>query len=225
MSDFRLPSDKERTVIVGRTGSGKTVAGIWHLSKRDYLNSPWVLFDYKGDELIEQLPITEIPMNKLKPPENAGLYVVRPLAEVDDAAVENFLWAIKNRGNTGIYIDEGYMLPGGGRSMAYRAIQTQGRSLKIPTITLSQRPVWMDRFVFSEADFYQVFHLNDKRDRKTIGSFMPDEASNAQLPEFWSHYYDVKKNNLFALKPVPHGDALVSTFIPPEPPRRGLFSI
>lgn len=221
---MKLPNEKQRTVIVGRTGSGKTVAGIWHLSKRDYQTMPWVIFDYKGDELISGLPTREIPIKKLKAPDEPGLYVVRPMADRDDDAVENFLWGIKHRGYTGIYVDEGYMLPGNGRSIAYRAIQTQGRSLRIPTITLSQRPVWMDRFVFSEADFYQVFHLNDKRDKATIKSFMPENTGEL-LPKFHSYYYDVSENDLCVLSPVPSGQHLLGTFRPPERPKRGLFNI
>lgn len=215
---MRIPNEKQRTVICGRTGSGKTVAGVWHLSQRNYLQMPWVIFDYKGDDLIGQLPTTEISIKKLAPPKEPGLYIVRPMAEVDDDAIEDFLWAIKNKGNTGIYVDEGYMLPGGGRSTAYRAIQTQGRSLKIPTITLSQRPVWMDRFVFSEADFYQIFHLNDKRDKQTIKSFMPENTGD-NLPEYHSYYYDVSKNDLCILRPVPTGEQIVATFKPPEKKR------
>lgn len=215
---MRLPNEKQRTVIIGRTGSGKTVAGVWHLSQRNWDEMPWIIFDYKGDELIASFDPTEIDIDG-KLPTEPGLYVVRPLADVDDEAVEKFLWAIKNRGNIGIYIDEGYMLPNNGKSIAMRAIQTQGRSLRIPTIILSQRPVWMDRFIFSEADFYQVFHLNDKRDRRTIGSFMPAEA-NKNLPEFHSYYYDVGKDQLVILGPVPTGEDLVAGMRPEKPKTR-----
>lgn len=217
---IRIPNESQRTVIVGRTGSGKTVAGVWHLSLRNHDRMPWIIFDYKGDSLISQLPTTEIK-NTRKIPTDPGLYVIHPLADVDDDMVEDFLWNIKNRGHCGIYIDEGYMLPNSGRSIAYRAIQTQGRSLKIPTITLSQRPVWMDRFVFSEADFYQVFHLNDKRDQKTIKSFMPDETEK-RLEEYHSYYYDVGKDNLAILRPVPTGEQIIQKFAPKK--KRGLFN-
>ena len=43
-------------------------------------------------------------------------------------------------------------------------------------ITLSQRPVWLDPFILSEAEYYQVFRLNHKNDRKKVEEFIPDNS-------------------------------------------------
>lgn len=207
-----FPKPNDRTVILGRTGSGKTVAAVWHLSNADFFRKPWIVFDYKGDGLIAKIPTTPLDVNNLRVPSEPGIYRIQPLAVVDDDKIESFLWEVLRRGNVGLYVDEGYMLPNNGRSMAYRAIQTQGRSKNIGTITLSQRPVWVDRFILSEADFYQVFHLNDKRDRQTIGSFLPENYGDLLAP-FHSAYYDVKKNDFVTMLPVDL-DGIVSRFSP-----------
>jgi hypothetical protein len=207
---MRLPDDSHRLTILGATGSGKTVAGIWHLSKRNYRRMPWIIMDFKRDKLINRLPYTEIgPPYKL--PKKPGLYVVRPHM-TEDEAMEDLLWRIRYAGNVGLYVDEGYMLPFDGKSDAFNAILTQGRSLNIPTIVLSQRPVWLSRFVLTEASFLQVFWLNDVRDRKTLTGIMPKEVLD-RLPRFNSWYYDVSGDEMVALAPVPNEDQIVASFV------------
>jgi DNA helicase HerA-like ATPase len=210
---FALPTDNQRITIIGSTGSGKTRAGFWNLAYRSYDKMPWIVFDFKGEELFSRLEdmglATEI-LIKNNPPKKPGVYIIRPLlrTEEDRAAINDYLWKIWKNGKTGIFIDEGYMLA---RSLAYRQIQTQGRSLKIPTITLSQRPKWMDIFVFSEADFIQVFRLNFPEDRKTAKTFVNFDL-DFRLPDFYSVYYNVSKDKAQILTPVPSDDEILSIF-------------
>lgn len=221
---IRLPDDSKRLYIIGRTGSGKTVAGVWHLSQRSWRIMPWVIIDYKGDELIGRLPTTEIKKGKkgYEIPKGPGLYVIRPVAGVDDDLVEDFLWKVKYHGKIGVYIDEGYMLPEKSRSPAFVALLTQGRSLKTPVIILSQRPVWLSRFVITESEFIQTYWLNDKRDRDTLKAVIPNGVDE-RLPEYHSWYYDVGKDKLDHIGPVPHPDEILKKFDPPK--RTRLFAI
>jgi hypothetical protein len=96
MCEFRLPDTQKRLAVVGSTGSGKTFAGIWHLSIADF-SIPWIIFDFKNDGLIGELGATEISIAG-RAPKKAGLYVVRPLPEIDDAAITNFLWQVWRNG-------------------------------------------------------------------------------------------------------------------------------
>lgn len=206
---MRLPNNKQRLLILGRTGSGKTVAGIWHLSKRNYNEMPWIIFNQKGDELIDSIPgTTELSLTD-KIPDYPGIYIVRPIPDMDDDALDDLVQRCWAKGHVGLYFDEGYMIPGNSRGI--RLVQTQGRSLRVPTIILSQRPVWLDRFIFSEADFIQRFHLNDKRDMKPIAAFMP-EAATQELGEYHSWYFDVGKAQLNALAPVPDEATILNSF-------------
>lgn len=212
MAAPRLPGNSHRLSIIGRTGTGKTQAGLWHLSLREFRKFPWVMCDAKGDELIND--IADIPgVEQIKftdTPGKAGLYHLRgtpPMFKGD--AMEAFLWRIHKRSNCGLFFDEGYVLDP--RSDALNSIYTQGRSLHIPTITLSQRPAWLSAFTFSEADFIQSFDLNRKEDQKRVEEFAPFDMKN-RLPDFHSRWYDIGRNDVREFSPVPPRDIILENF-------------
>lgn len=204
---FTLPNDKQKSVIVGKTGSGKTVAGIWQLSKRSWDRMPWVILDTKRDELINAIPGTEEISIYDSIPTKPGLYIAHPLPD-ELEAMENFQWKLWEKEHVGIFIDEGYMI---GKSKAFNALLTQGRSKIIPMIILSQRPVWISRFVMSETDFVQAFWLNDERDRDTVGGFLPADM-HRRLPPYHSVWYDVGADKVTILGPTPNSKAILESF-------------
>lgn len=214
MSDApRLPGNNDRTVVVGRTGTGKTVAGAWLLSLKDFNgNIPWYVFNTKGDELLNE--IQRITGQKNARFDDAiaksGIHFLRPLPhEMQSDMCERFLWNVHKRGRVGLFFDEGYMLDK--FSKALQAIYTQGRSLRIPTITLSQKPKYLTPFTWSEADYFMVFHLNDANDRKRVEEFMPADLDR-RLPPRHSLWYDVGRHTVTEFRPVPAPDRILETF-------------
>lgn len=205
---MNFPGDEDRITIVGATGSGKTVAGMWHLSRRDLSSKPWFIYDFKREELINSVESAEHVDMASPLPERPGLYIVHPHPG-QEALVEDHMFRIWERENIGVYIDEGYMI--GNNSAAFRALLTQGRSKHIPMIINSQRPVYMDRFVWSESQYYQVFRLQHNDDIKSAQKFIPRDIS-ARIPRYHSYYYDVVNDRLVILKPVPDADAILDTF-------------
>jgi len=206
---FELPKRDQRLAVVGSTGSGKTTAGLWHLAQSDLNHRPWFIFDFKRDPMIAKLEAQELPLNG-RISKEPGLYVFRPIPQKDDEVVRDILWAIWAQENCGVYTDEGYMLASErNKNPALNALLTQGRSKHIQMITLSQRPAWMSRFVFSEADFFQVFRLNDKRDYETVQSMCGIDIKS-RLPSYWSHWYDVAQDAGVALKPVPRQAEIIN---------------
>ena len=205
---MRLPDLTQRIAIVGRTGSGKTQAGVWHLSQKDFNRHKWLIFDFKNDELINSIEgVHELSVGEA--PKRSGLYITHPTPK-DEDDVEKAMWKIWENENTGVFVDEGYMI--GNRSPAMNALLTQGRSKRIPMIVLSQRPAWMSRFVFSEADFYQVFGLADEEDHKRVRQFIPNYKRGIQLPRYHSIYHDVSEYDTVLLTPVPERDAILDAF-------------
>jgi len=204
---FRLPGPRDRLAIIGRTGSGKTHFAAWALSLANWPRQPWVIIDYKRDELLRDLPVEQLAVEPRRLPHDPGLYIVHPRPD-EELKVEKLLWRIWERGRTGLYVDEGHILPDAG---GLQAILTQGRSKYIPVIVLTQRPKWLNRFVFSEADYYALFHLNDKRDKQTVGEFLPEQA-RYPLPPRNAWYYDVAHDELVHLLPVPDRAAILANY-------------
>lgn len=206
---FRLPKIDQRVTIVGRTGSGKTVFGAWLLSVAPFHRIPYVVVDYKGDELLNSIErIQEIDLGEV--PRKAGLYIVRPRID-EGEAMETWLWKVWERERIGLYFDEAYMLPNSGYTQkrgALAAIMTQGRSKRIPAISLVQRPSQINLFTFSEADYYAVFHLNRWDDKKTVEKFAEQLSAKtiSGLQKYHSRWYDVGEDRSFLMRPAPSPD-------------------
>jgi hypothetical protein len=201
-----FPNDTQRLMIVGATGSGKTQAAQWHLSNRSIDEIPWVIYNTKSDASIDSIPwAQEIEIGQL--PRDPGVYIVKPLPHEQDA-LEAHQWGVWNKGSMGVYVDEGYAM--GNKNDAFRALLTQGRSRRIPMIVLSQRPVWLDRFAFTEAEFYQVFRLQHAKDRAAMEDLIP--ADLGSVPQYHSTYYDAVGHKLYRFAPVPRIEIIHATF-------------
>lgn len=207
---FEFPRPNDRTTVLGRTGSGKTQFATWLLSQSDFHQKPWIIVDYKGDELLNAVDrIKEINLTD-KIPEAPGIYIVHPDPE-DDDEIEKFLRNIWRAENTGVYFDELYMIPDRG---AFRALLTQGRSKNIPVISLSQRPAWVSKFAFTEAEHISIFHLQHKDDRVRVSQFVPDDKGldlKKRLPDFHSRWYSLRADHIYHFAPVPDAQTIVDT--------------
>lgn len=210
---FRWPHTDEHCAVLGCTGSGKTTLASYILSKSPFDRMPFIAVDMKGDDLLAQIEhMPELGLNE-KIPSEPGLYVVRPLPS-EDEAIENWLGKVWAKGNTGLYIDEAYLLPD---KKWVRNILAQGRSLRIPTIFASQRPVDIPRSIFTEASHVAVFRLNDERDKKTVREFTPKGMLDIRLPDYHCAWYSPKWQSAddltpwFVLSPVPTADKIVES--------------
>lgn len=213
---FAWPRDDERTLVLGDTGSGKTQMAAFLLSLQNFKRKPWVIVDYKGDDLLGALERTrEIDLHEV--PKKPGLYIVRPLPTQDDD-VENWLWKIWERENIGLYADEGALIPNAAtKESAWATIAITGRSKRIPTITLSQRPTGISRYTVSQSSHVVMFNINDERDIDTATSIVPRDfptwlppefSAQGHLPEYHSRWYTVANRGRFVLRPVPDAAAI-----------------
>lgn len=204
MAEFVLPGAEDRTVVIGQTGSGKTIAGAWLLSRQRFDKRPWVCLDFKRETLWDQ--VGDPPMRPLKlgsMPGKRGLYRM-PVDPDDDERLEAWFWNVWRRGNVGIFADEASLI---NSKAAFKAILRQGRSLRIPVIACTQRPVDCEREIFTEAQYRMCFGVEDMaRDYPVIkGLFGRNDLRDdlARLKRHWSLWYDAKQRSLTTLRPVP----------------------
>jgi hypothetical protein len=199
-SRFRFPGGDNRTTVLGATGTGKSTCGTWLLAHQRLDKRPWVIIDFKREVIFDHVgfpPIVEMKLDD-RPPKKPGLYLVSPRPGQGEQ-LEDFLWRLWEKENVGIYVDEAALMPSGD---AFPAILQQGRSKHIPVIACSQRPVNVARGLFSEASFFCVYRMLDKRDYKTIEGFTPADMGEP-LPRYHWHWYDVERDTLLDMAPVP----------------------
>lgn len=217
---FELPREDEHMLIVGRNGTGKTQAGLHWLSKRSLSVKPWFVLDYKREETLADIPRARyVDFNET--PSQPGLYILQsgPDPDLQDAteAWLRRIWQKMIDGDpSGVFIDEGYMLPP--RSAAFSALLTQGRSKRNPVMMLSQRPVRVDRTAISEASHVIAFDLNDKRDHKSLEETVPNGLMSIDVPPWHSRWYSVKKNKVWIVKPVPEAGEIIDEINSQLPP-------
>jgi hypothetical protein len=218
MTAFFLPDDSQHITLIGKNGSGKTRAAVWHLAQKDLANSQWIVINHKREELINRVPgAVFLQMNEFPKVGEPGIYIYQPRAEIDDDIVTAILWQVYDRERIGVYIDECTMI--NPRNPALNSLYTQGRSKRTPVITLSQRPSRISRYAVSEATFHQVFQLTDRRDRQTIQEYIPANLDEFMLPQngnprilrpYHSIYFNTYDDEPVIMAPVPDDDTILA---------------
>lgn len=204
----------QRGIVIGQTGSGKTVGAIWHMQHVPV--TPIVIMDTKGEPAFDKIGVDEetqvyesladFEKEWFKKRRQPVYSIVRPdMSEIaEPAAMDETLFRMVQSGRGHfLYIDEAYQWHVQGRAGAgLTGILTRGRSKGITTLLSTQRPAWLSRFCFTEAQKMYIYRLNDKRDAKTIGEYVPDFAEKPIAKRFEWYYYDTLEGELKMYSPV-----------------------
>ena len=207
------PNATNRTAIIGRTGSGKTQFSIWFLGTQ--MLGPWrgmpvTIIDPKHSKFIAKLDAEEIRVTR-KPPTEPGLYVIRPLPGDDDEALKEYMLNVWHQENHGMYFDE--ILDLGPRNKGFRRLLSQGREKRCPMIYCTQRPSWVDRYAFSEAEYIGVFDLSLDDDAITANKFAPGYRY-ADLQDYQCYWYSVQDKAATILAPCPPEGVILARYYP-----------
>lgn len=204
-----LPQLGERALVVGQTGSGKSVFEKWLLEHHD--NSPIVIYDTKIEPKFDSLKASHIvssvaQANEAIDDDTVDYVIFRPSISVsgDPQALDNLLlYHYHNWNNVSCFIDELYPFVNAGRAgEGLRALLTRGRSRAITTVMCSQRPKWVSLFAITEAQKYYIFRLVQRRDRQALEEVIPDFSDLPVPPKYHFYFFEHGMEKAKLYKPI-----------------------
>lgn len=208
---MELPSIEpgDRALIAGRTGSGKSTVACWLMT---HSAQHWIIFNPKHTAAYKKLH-DSVVLKKYEPRRLLALskkhrFVVlnfsgfEASAEFMDAVLE---WLHKTVKNVGVCIDELYTFhsTGGRAGDGLISWLTRGRELRQSYLGLAQRPAWISRFCFSEADYIGAMDLVLPDDRKTMRDMTGQFAFQDRVTGYRWLWYQVDTDRLSLYGPVP----------------------
>lgn len=162
----------KHTLIVGKTQSGKTtlvetlVAGY----RRDYPNDAVIIINHKNEKSWERLLKSVVKTPRYRP----GMIVNWSVLKRQNDDLEDFLDDVWEHGRKGkkalVVIDEGMSIPQ--NSSAIATLYTQGASLGVTMIMLTQRPVAVSLAAVTQSSHIVIFNLMGKSDLDRLDSYM-----------------------------------------------------
>lgn len=208
MSQLPAISPGKRAIAAGRTGAGKSSLAQWLL-----LNSPghWLILNPKWTKAFDNLPdakvIEGIELGKIKKSLSENRFtIVNPYPAQSSPETLDMLiqWLHESYTDIGLCIDESYAVHNGYKAgPGLTGWLTRGRELKQSLLALTQRPAWLSKFLFSEADYICGMALNLEDDRKRMFEFTGRQYFKQKIPEYQWLWYDVAKDDLTLYPPVP----------------------
>lgn len=164
----------ERLAIAGRTGTGKSVLACYFACRS--ASTPWIVLNPKGTKAYESLGcevLETVDLQRIEKLLRAGRWIdLRPpvMESADPQKLDDVVLNLQmNFRGFGLIIDELYTLHRNGQAgPGLSGLLTRGRELQQSVIMCTQRPRWVSRFVFSEAEKFAVLDLNLGEDRKAV---------------------------------------------------------
>ncbi len=203
MSRYPRIEPGERMSIAGRTGSGKTTLASWMVRR-----SPgfWIVLNQKGDAALSRLgPNLSMDTWELALEKGNKFAVIQPEPDKTIDEIDGWIYDLsENWENIGLFVDELYYLTSNSRAgPGLTGWLTRGRSRRQSFIGLTQRPVWVSKFVFSESDYLVEMSLALKDDRKRLYEMSGMPQMLEKLPPRYWRCYAQGADDLVTFGPVP----------------------
>src|SRR5574337_1110818 len=176
----------KRVVLAGRTGSGKSTLACWLMRHSDVR---WLILNPKAtgayDNLDDCERVNGIDPRGITRAIERSRYVnivpnyVESTPEGMDALIE---WIHHSFDGVGLCADELYTLHEQRHASAeLTTYLTQNHERGQSFLEQTQRPAWISRFIFSEANYISEMALNLLDDRKRMFQFIGHEIGRAHV--------------------------------------------
>jgi energy-coupling factor transporter ATP-binding protein EcfA2 len=186
-----IPPKGSRTILCGKTGSGKSRLARELLnglrSRTVVVIDPKGTFDYPGEVAESPSEINDIIKTR-----RGGNILYRP--GIDYMTVPNYdavLRWVYHTGNITLYIDELYGIADGTKyPESLRALYTRGREKGITVIGATQRPRSVPGYTISECENFFCFELKLYEDRLRMAQMMGEQVKIKSSGHDFFHYKD-----------------------------------
>lgn len=206
----------ERGLIVGQTGSGKSV--MLQEQCRHAPISPVIIYDTKGDDGFFDVPTDEEEISVIESLDDFKRYTKQPRRKWSDyllirpnnhevgepKILDQYLLHHYDRCKQSYcMIDEAYQMHENGKAgPGLLGIYTRGRSQGISAVACTQRPKWVSRFLLTEAQKIYIYSLTDIDDRKRMGEISPYPWKK-RVDKFHFYYYKQGEEFGTLFEPLP----------------------
>lgn len=175
----------DRSVFIGKTGSGKTYAG--KMYARGFQNV--MVLDTKGTFTWDKVPVVRTfdKLQKL----GAGKFIYRPIdSEMNEDYYDAFFEFCYKRGETVVFVDELAQVMDSASDILpnWKNIMQRGRELNVGIMNCTQRPRGVPKMALSESEHTFCFRLKLEDDRKHVAEFMGREIIDVQLKKHGFFY-------------------------------------
>ncbi len=203
-----IPPGK-RALVLGKTGSGKTVGASWLLSRSP---GKWVILNSKYDSFLAQLgpSVDWSAHDVIKGLKKERVVVAHPATFEPNELDRTLFELCESRQPIGVFVDELMYLHKGNGSAGpgLMGLLTRGRSRKQSFIGCSQRPAFLSSFCYSESEYFAIYNIKLKKDWQKINEFSGQPNIEAsRLNHKWA-WVDIGEDTLTEFGPVPEHDIL-----------------
>lgn len=180
-------TNSNRVMVVGTTGSGKSVLTQFLLSSlnRCAVIDPKHEFHMEGFKVNRSMHFPNIWTKEIR-----QILRPRPGNEADDSRMAEYLYTAYKRKNITVYCDELAVIEESFPETLsiMKVIQVTGRSKHVNLWNATQRPRNFPRTFMTESEVFFMFRMQAEADRDYMAGFIGEEATiKLPLYDFW--YY------------------------------------
>lgn len=185
----------EHVLIAGPTGTGKTTIAAQLVERRSHvmtfatkLTDPTLDREYRGWDRVRDVSEIRSWMSRVivqaRPPKRAGRGMLALRAAQRDVFPRALDWVYQN-GGWCVLVDETLYMADpkyGNVGSQIEMMHYHGRSMGISMVTLTQRPAWIPKIIYSSASHAYIAKTRDAQDLKRLAELAgtdPDELRRA----------------------------------------------